>query len=98
MPFANDIHLPLQSVKYCFLILALLGALGDSLLCTGLLDSEPGRQLMSVARASGPCLHRSPEFFAVPLAVSGWLFGVGKLCKAQLYEYPWRKDKAAGRS
>ena len=65
--------------------------------CTGPLDLEPGRYL-SAARVAVPCLHRSPEFLAVPLALPGLVFGVGKLCKAQLYEYPRRKPKAAGRS
>lgn len=65
--------------------------------CTGPLDLEPGRYL-SAASVAVPCLHRSPEFLAVPLAVPGLVFGVGKLCKAKLYEYPRRKPKAAGRS
>lgn len=65
--------------------------------CTGPLDSEPGRYL-SAARVAIPCLHRSPEFLAVPLALPGLVFGVGKLCKAKLYEYPRRKPKAEGRS
>lgn len=65
--------------------------------CTGPLDLEPGRYL-SAARVAVPCLHRSPEFLAVPLALPGLVFGVGKLCKAKLYEYPRRKPKAAGRS
>lgn len=65
--------------------------------CTGPLDSEPGRYL-SAARVAVPCLHRSPEFLAVPLALPGLVFGVGKLCKAKLYEYPRRKPKAVGRS
>ena len=65
--------------------------------CTGPLDLEPGRYL-SAARVAVPCLHRSPEFLAVPLALPGLVFGVGKLCKAKLYEYPRKKPKAEGRS
>jgi len=51
-------------------------------------------QLLSVARASWPCLHRSPEFFAVPLAVPGLSSGGGRVCKAQLYGFPPQELKA----
>ena len=51
-------------------------------------------QLLSVARASWPCLHRSPEFFAVPLALTGLGSGGGRVCKAQLYGFPPQEHKA----
>lgn len=51
-------------------------------------------QLLSVARAIAPYLHRSPEFFAVPEAVPGLGFGGGRVCKSQIYGYRPETPKA----
>ena len=65
--------------------------------CTGPLDLEPARYL-SAARSTALCLHRSPEFFAVPFSAAWIGFRKGKVCKAKLYECPWRNPKRVARS
>ena len=50
-------------------------------------------QHLSVARASGLCLHRSPEFFAVPKGTPGRDRIEGRVCQSKIYGCPERRAR-----